>query len=322
MNCFHICCSTDDNYAAPCAVMLRSLCENNRETDWTAHVLVSSLSENNKKRLSNSLCDCGNLTLQFHEVDCRKLAGVQYRQNSYITVAAYYRILLPSVIADDIAYILYLDCDLLILGDISDLYRIDLSNYACAAVKDILPITEEHRFQLNLSYDMDYFNSGVMMINLDYWRKNACENALIEFSQRKRHVFFHDQDALNYVFKGKWFQLSPQWNRLYPAVYPNVFFHSDEDKDAFEQPKIIHFWGTLKPWNDIKVSFGGKYRKTYNRYLKKSGMEDLQPQYSTGGRYRDCQQLFRYFSYRLFRHYMSMHYIYTQLRRIKHLLQR
>lgn len=321
MNQFHISCSTDENYVATCAAMLASLSENNQQTKWLVHILVSDLQEHYKDRLIKYFEATDNIDIQFYEVNKDRLTGVKYRQNNPLTAAAYYRILLSSILPDSVDRVLYLDCDLLVLGDISDLFRIDLTGYACAAVKDILRITDEHRLQINLPFDKGYFNSGVMMINLDFWRKERCERTLIDFAKRERHVFFHDQDALNYVFKGKWFQLSPQWNRLYPSVYPDSFFHSTEDMDAFEQPKIIHFGGILKPWKNIRWPLGNKYRKMYYCYLKKTGLGDLQLRY-TVDRYCCYRELSIYCFHRLFRHYLSAHYVYTKLRKIKHALQR
>lgn len=323
MDKLHVCCSTDENYVAACAAMLVSLAETNRESCWVVHVLTSTLSEVSRGDLLKSLCNYTNVTLLFHEVDETKLSGVQFNKSTHVTIAAYYRILLSSIIPCDVHRILYLDCDLIVLDDITDLYQIDLSFYAFAAVKDILRMTDMHRFQLNMPYDIPYFNSGVMMINLDYWRAKNCEDALIEFAKKKRTVFFHDQDALNYVFKGNWYMLSPQWNKLYPSIYPKDCFHSTKDIDAFEHPKIIHFWGFIKPWYKI-IWLPDKYKKLYYYYQSKTEWKTSLPKPYINK--RNCLMVYRhlleYGFHRLFACYLTPHYLYLILRDIKHRLLR
>lgn len=318
---FHVCCSTDENYVTACATMLVSLCETNRQSNWIAHVLTSSLSKESRDKLQKSLSMYENATLLFHEVEDTRLIGVQFKKNKPITVAAYYRILLSSIMSNDINRILYLDCDLMVLDNITDLYRIDLSHHAIAAVKDRLAITEEHRFQLNMPYDMAYFNSGVMMINLDYWRTHDCEKSLVDFAKKKRTVFFHDQDALNYVFKGNWYMLSPQWNRLYPSIYPKCSFHSTKDIDAFEHPKILHFGGGMKPWNKI-IWFPNKYHKLYYSYQAKTEWKASRPKHYINRKnwFMVYRHLMEYSFNRLFTYYLSTYYITTRLRVLKHFI--
>lgn len=267
--------------------------------------------------------NCDNITVEFYEVNTGMLQGVKFRSIAPLTVAAYYRILLPTVLPS-LSKILYLDCDILVLKDISPLFDIDMTHYAVAAVEDILKLEEEHRLQLNLSYADGYFNSGVMMVNLDYWREHDGEYRLLEFSKRKRQVFFHDQDALNHVFRKQWFQLSPQWNRLYPAIYPTMRFHSICDADDFDNPKIVHFWGYIKPWYNINWLFGNKYRRLYYSYLSRTEWAEMKPV-----RYLDknnwfmvYRHLFGYSFHRVFTYYLTSHYLYLILRNIKHRILR
>ena len=304
--------------------MLLSLAISNPGHSWHAHVLYSLLPLSTREKMLRSLKrNCDNITVEFYEVNTGMLQGVKFRSIAPLTVAAYYRILLPTVLPS-LSKILYLDCDILVLKDISPLFDIDMTHYAVAAVEDILKLEEEHRLQLNLSYADGYFNSGVMMVNLDYWREHDGEYRLLEFSKRKRQVFFHDQDALNHVFRKQWFQLSPQWNRLYPAIYPTMRFHSICDADDFDNPKIVHFWGYIKPWYNINWLFGNKYRRLYYSYLSRTEWAEMKPV-----RYLDknnwfmvYRHLFGYSFHRVFTYYLTSHYLYLILRNIKHRILR
>jgi len=163
-----------------------------------------------------------------------------------------------------------------------------------------------------------------MMVNLHYWREHDGERRLLEFSKKERKVFFHDQDALNHVFRKQWFQLSPQWNRLYPAIYPTMHFSSIRDADDFNAPRIIHFGGYIKPWYSIRWLFGSKYRKLYYSYLSKTEWADLKPvRYpNESNRLIVYRHLLEYGFHRLFSYYLSSHYLYLTLRNIKHCLFR
>ncbi len=324
MGQFHICCSTDENYAAPCTVMLLSLAMSNPGHSWHAHVLHSSLPLPTQRKILRSVKqNCGNITVEFHEVDAGMLQGVRFSPGTHVTAAAYYRIVLPTILPS-LSKILYLDCDILVLKDISPLFDIDMAHYAVAAIKDILKLKDEHRLQLNLSYADRYFNSGVMMVNMNYWREHDVERHLLEFSKKERKVFFHDQDALNHVFRKQWFQLSPQWNRLYPAIYPTMHFSSVRDVDDFNNPKIVHFWGNIKPWHNIKWPFGNKYRRLYYSYLSKTEWADLKPvcYLNKSNRLMVYRHLLGYGFHRMSSYYLSSHYLYLTLRDIKHRLFR
>ena len=107
-----------------------------------------------------------------------------------------------------------------------------------AAISDlkIMPLNGIHSQTLSMSYDLAYFNSGFMLVNLSYWRRYNLERRLLTFL--KTHiVVFHDQDALNYVLKGKWFMLPPQACCLNMVLYKLLYFKTK--KDFYEYRKNI-----------------------------------------------------------------------------------
>ena len=117
-------------------------------------------------------------------------------------MAAYYRLLMTSVLPKDLDKVLYLDCDMIVLRDIHEIFNIELEHYALAAISDNLPYSEQHRLQLHMEVGERTFSSGVMLINLSYWRENNVESGLLEYAKRHREeVYLHDLDVLNYYFK-------------------------------------------------------------------------------------------------------------------------
>lgn len=267
---YNVTCNTDDNYAQHCCAMLCSLFEHNN-CDFHIHILIHNLSIHNIEQLKKLCCKYNN-KCSFYDVDESKLEGVKFRKERPLTKAAYYRILLPEILNKNINKVLYLDCDIIILDDIKEIYEINLDNYALAACVDASPYNSLHRKQLGLDIKDNAFCSGIMMINLKYWRDNNSEEKLIEYSKRERKiVFLHDQDSFNYVFKNQWFVLPPKWNRgiMTPfQFYPNAKIF--DYKEYLYSPKLIHYASkTAKPWYDVKFP----ERNHYIKYLKCSGYD-------------------------------------------------
>lgn len=266
---YHITCNTDDNYAQHCCAMLCSLFENNKELSFVVHVLTHDLSQNSKQcldRLGNKY----HQTVRICNVDETSLKGVLFRNKSRpLTMAAYYRLLLPDVLDKSINKVLYLDCDIIVLGSIRELFLLEIDQFALAACADIMPYSIEHRNQLSLQYNQRTFCSGLMMINLKYWREHDSSKKAIRFAKTSRgHVYLHDQDALNYVFKDEWFELPPYWNRspLSISIVDKKTQYFDKEEFAFN-PRLFHYAGREKPWMDVFFP----NRSPYTKYLTLSG---------------------------------------------------
>ena len=110
--------------------------------------------------------------------------------------------------------------------------------------------------ELGLDPEMPYFNSGVMVLNLDAWREQNISNQAFEYI-RTYHAYmnFHDQEALNVVLRGRWGELDPRWN-VSSAIY-NIDMWPDSEFKQFIKPQltdllndshITHFTGRSKPW--------------------------------------------------------------------------
>ena len=266
----HVGCSADDNYIHHAAVMICSLLESNTSVRICIHLLFESLKEQNVEFLRNLAGRYGT-EMVFHKVDAVKLEGVRFRKVRPLSSAAYYRLLLSSILTD-VDKVLYLDVDTAVLGDISPLFRLDMDGYALAAVKDVVPCFDDHRMSLSIPYDKDYFCSAVMLINLEYWREHDAEARLIEFAKRDRIVYCHDQDALNYVFKGQWFALPPKWNRFHMDYIPSSEFRDYKDKfEYYHRPVIVHFSGYKPSYR----CFGIRFEDVYEKYLELSGCQPV-----------------------------------------------
>lgn len=165
----HIISCTDNNYAQHLSVMFASLLTNMDQTrDVKLYVIDGGIEPENKKRLEET-------TLQFGApITFLNVEKSQYDravESSHITKAAYYRISIPDLIDDDsVKRMIYVDCDALVLEDISKLWDKDISPYFAAAVEDAGQ--HERLKKMNISDEAKYFNSGIMIIDMEAWRKN------------------------------------------------------------------------------------------------------------------------------------------------------
>lgn len=263
-----ITCSTDDNYVQHCMAMLCSVYHNNARHEVHTHLLHNGLSDLSIS-LFQKLNDQYQNIIHFYYIDNNEVKDAKLKKNSPVTIATYYRLLLPDLLSESINRVLYLDCDVIVRKDISELFsEIDMSDYGVAAVKDNLPCNTKHRFVMGLSLNQPSFCAGVMLINLAYWREHDCRRQLMDFATKDREeVFFADQDALNFVFRKHWLQLPYQYGHspLSIALLDKGQRWSDYWANAYD-PSIVHYAAHVKPW--FKVKFPES--ELYWEYLKLS----------------------------------------------------
>ena len=124
---YHVTCSTDDNYLQHCVAMLCSLFENNKEHDFCVHLLVHSLSQDGRDLITELGNKYNNKTIVY-DIDnslienLKMNKGAMFNGKQMYSIATYYRLFLPSLLSKDIDKILYLDCDVIVLKDIKELY--------------------------------------------------------------------------------------------------------------------------------------------------------------------------------------------------------
>jgi len=251
-----IACSTDNNYLQHCAAMLCSVFENNKDHTITVHLLHHELSDESQTFLTQLAKRYEN-TIIFYDIDMDKLGKLFIDQHWHpnLSIASYYRLMLASLLNESVEKVLYLDCDIIVLGDLSPLFKIDMSEYGVAAVEDITPGNDEHRQVMGLSMDQTAFCAGVLMINLKYWREHDCEKHLLEFAQTMGcRLFMEDQDVLNHEFRGRWFKLPYKYMRTPMSIAPLDKHQKWADIEEYvNRPVIIHYASYVKPWLDISI---------------------------------------------------------------------
>lgn len=264
----HIACNIDSNYVRHCAVTLVSLFENNRREPITAHIIARDLSDAEKKTLIDLAAPYGNQVC-FYEPDIKLLEGFTIRKFSKrISMATYYRCILSELLPADIDRLLYLDCDIVIVGDISEYWNTPLSDETGVAAVADMGCDEAARYEI-LKYPMEdsYFNAGVLLINLDYWRKNDVAHACVDyFHKYPERILFNDQDLLNSILHKNKILVDLKWN-VQDAFYrrPKQMDEAWRKKfaDVLKHPVILHYTNR-KPW---EYDSQHPLREVYFKYL-------------------------------------------------------
>ena len=191
--------ATDNNFCPHVAVAITSLLHNNKNESITIHLFTIDVSNDNLSKLKSMAEPFENAQISTYQVT--KDLFAKFPNPGIYSLACYLRILTPELLPkSDKA--LYLDCDLIVNGSIKELWDTDIDGYSCAAGHDAIYSYEATKSYLGYDYHKEgYANSGVLLMNLDYWRKHGTQKKLVDFLNT-HHVKFPDQDAINIILHG------------------------------------------------------------------------------------------------------------------------
>ncbi|AIQ12252.1 glycosyltransferase family 8 protein [Paenibacillus durus] len=252
----------DGQYAEHAGVVLASVFHHT-SSPVNVHILHDeTLNDDNRQKLVD-LTTRFNHTINFYHIIIPEdmlqvMAGVG-SINAW-TQACMYRLLLPGLIPVD--KIIYLDCDVLVNMDITELWQIELGNYYLGAIKDqgimeIAPIINSKGLNPDL-----YFNSGVILFSLINIRSNAgWYGETLNFFRNFPDTTMPDQDALNVVYGGNYLPLDLRFN---------LFSLASVDHDFTN--KIVHFAGIEKCWDANSIG-----AELYRNYLNLTPWSEQQP---------------------------------------------
>lgn len=255
--------ATDKNYIIPAIVLISSVLENTNE-NCNFYILNANLDEQEQQYFHKCLSKYNNFSLEFIKIDSNTFS--KYPINRHITIATYYRFLI-SDLKPELDKALYLDVDMVVNFDIKELFEINLDGKPIAAVSEkCMDYMERYSTYCQTVLDIDpvkYFNAGMLLLNLKYFRENDIITKLFEtLEEYKDKITCNDQCILNLVFKNNYKQLEYKYNCGTP-LKKLLEDNNDKDISAFDDIKIYHFMGEAKPWNS-KSNFD-------DIWLKKAG---------------------------------------------------
>lgn len=279
--------STDNNFVQHCAVTMVSILENNKDVSF--FIITDGLTTENQNILSN-LSQRYNSSLQFLLVNKSIIKQLPMPNNNnlrHISPATYYRLFVAELLPSSVDKLIYLDCDMVIRGSLVDLWNIDITNYALAAVfQDNQWAINNHTFErLSIPQENGYFNAGMLVVNLKYWRNNGIQGQLLNYLHTNSDkIIYHDQDVLNAVLYKQVICLSPIWNML-TGFYVSrnkdydcgcCFLSAKEMQDCREKSIVIHYVSRPKPW---EYACNHPLRKEYFKYLNYTVYKNWKPSF-------------------------------------------
>lgn len=265
----NICFSSDNNYAKHMGVAITSILKNSNINDtYNFYILDGGISDSNKSKLNSLKNSIRNFSIEYLEInpdDFKKCPMTGYVK--YITLPTYYRFKIPSLLPN-LDKVLYLDCDIVVNSDISELYNTNIDDYYVGGIPEVF--NHYHKERLEIIGNYYYINAGVLLINTKKWREDNIESKLFEYAMNpEREIVFQDQDVLNEVLKYNIRYIPLCWNLQHDVLFEkDAYLINEEEKNqALENPKLVHFTHKYKPWN---YKCQNRFRKLYYKYLRQT----------------------------------------------------
>ncbi len=280
----------NNNYVPYVSVMIESIIQNAKQKRlYKIYILTSYISLKNKENLNYQIKNDKRFSIDFINVT-NFLENKKLNTFAHLTIETYFRFLIFDLFPYS-KKVLYLDSDLIINYDISELYDMNIEGKYLAAVKDIdtagsINYQKEKRNYINeiigCKGDDEYFQAGVILFNILEIKNKISSEILFNIAQERKWDWM-DQDVLNFVFKGKIYYLNQKWNCIMNWVgliknktridilklAPKQLFN--EYLEARKNPLIIHYAGNQKPWEYPSCDFSNYFWKYANHsiYIKK-----------------------------------------------------
>lgn len=265
-------CALDANYLPQLRVLLTSIRLNNPGETFGLYLMHSGLPECELEGLERW---CGEAGWEFHSVpvDAALFDGApvtaQYPREMY------YRLLAGQMLPESLTRVLYLDPDILVINPLRELWETDMQgNMFAAAAHTGKTELANNVNRIRLGTDHDYYNSGVLLIDLERCRSEVSPDELFAFvREHRRELVMPDQDLLNAVYGDSILPLDDAlWN--YDARnFNNYVLRSTGGQDmswVMENTAILHFCGKAKPWKPNYIyRFGVLYRH-YERLAERA----------------------------------------------------
>ena len=252
--------AVDDGYSPFLAVSIQSLADHaSPENQYSIKILHTDISVENKKKISKYQRE--NIDIEFVDLNyyIEKIQDKLYTRD-YYSKTTYFRLFIPNLYPQyDKA--LYLDCDIVILDDIANLYGSDMGdNLVAAAPDDVIQTIKVFQDYVEkvvgVADHRNYFNAGILLMNLDELRKFKFQEKFIYSLGKITFSVAQDQDYLNRLCKGRVKLIDKNWNRM-PVT---------KDKVKPSDVKLVHYNLAFKPWHFEDILF----KEFFWEYAKKT----------------------------------------------------
>ncbi|WP_345952380.1 glycosyltransferase family 8 protein [Mucilaginibacter sp. PAMB04168] len=258
----------DNNFVPLLAASIKSLEINSAGVQKDIYVIDDGISAANRQRLINSISS-KEIAIKFLLVkDVVGKITIPYFNNAALPVTTFFRLFVHTFIPEGTERVLYLDSDMIVLGNIAELWGVEFGDSIIAAVQDPGIKTlgcswgggVRNWKELGYQADDKYLNAGLLLINLQKWNEfDVCTKALDAAVKYQKHIVYGDQYCLNAVLANRWVELDPEWNHLV-----------DNDKPG---AKLLHYIGNKPIYTNY--TYSEKYRQIFFDYLNKTDWKEF-----------------------------------------------
>lgn len=262
--------SGTSDYLHHTGITMTSILMNNPERLVVFHLMINGISAEDKSKMEE-LANKWHCKIYLYYINDDFFKSMLHRDG---IAAFFYRFLISPVLKGKTDRVLYMDGDVMCRGNLSEFFDMQLGNVTAACVRDKNDEVAAQKAKLIGTHQ--YFNSGVMLINVDSWcqrglTEKACQMAIKRHNSGKP-LRTHDQDILNVLMDGYVRMVSPVYNTNYNVSMKAVYekqWPLPELKDA----RLVHFTGVVKPWRTWVQELPGV--KEYNEYRLASPWKDV-----------------------------------------------
>ena len=247
---------SSEQFAPICMVSLYSLLiHNQHDKDLKVYFLSKDFSQSSLKKVQTMMKKLGFNPENASVVDINDLSErydlVFDDYDGKWGVDSFCKLLLGKLLPAEINRVLYLDSDTIIQQNLKELYDIDMGNCVVAAVKDFL--SEQYFEFFDLGKEDVYCNSGVLLVDLNNWRREQIDQRVSDYLKEKQgRVFFSEQTAVNVVCRGKIKVIDLKYNLTTIPAYLSISeiealrkpfnaYDEQEIERAKREPAIIHY---------------------------------------------------------------------------------
>jgi lipopolysaccharide biosynthesis glycosyltransferase len=250
-----LCC--DANYVMPLTVAICSAAKNcDSSRSLVFNVFQHGINSELRRRVEISLKRTGSAHayINWLEAPLGRLPKMKI-VNKWLTAMAWLRLLIPDLLPLEVKKALYFDCDVVVEDDLSGLWDLDIGEKSLLAVRDTIGCVSNpdgglcNYRELGIPGDAKYFNSGVLLLNLERWRARETSGHLVSYMMRYRDIIrYEDQEVLNAVLFDDWGELEFRWNWQIVWRGVRIGTHKEGWVPDRERKSIVHFITSEKPW--------------------------------------------------------------------------
>lgn len=255
--------ASDDNYAEIMGTSIVSLLENNKDADnIRIYIVQDQISDENQHKIKDIITSYKREVIFIDKPDIRGMLCVELKTLRW-SDSAFSRLFLKKIFGEKAAIdrILYLDCDVMVVSSLKELYETDINNWLGAACLECMG--DFHKRVIGRNPNNNYVNSGVLLVNVKKWIEEDVDTIESNFIKMyEGNIEYVDQGVINGTISDEFRLVGPQYNLTSMAfdmsyeemqIYrkPSFGYSKEEWEYALRHPAIIHFttsFLSIRPW--------------------------------------------------------------------------